>query len=99
MGSEVVTAVVEQLGAISVNPEELDPSVSRPILQLDPTPSFTFLPMQQITGFQTNEESSAPVEQRPGVSFSAVTNSPDNKSLEQANIFIEPTNYVRYYEH
>jgi hypothetical protein len=87
MGSEIITASVEQKGDFSLNSENLDPSTSRPVLQTEPTPSFTYQPLQQVSDFETNGETSAPIEQKEGVSFGSFDDQGDDAFLEQ----IRPT--------
>jgi hypothetical protein len=91
MGSEIITAIVEQKGQISTNPGSFSPSSSRPIEQRDPTPA-TLAPseiIQQISTIATakdgNTELSKPIEQQEGDKFNEAQSRPDDCFIEQKN--------------
>jgi len=91
MGSEIVTAVIEQKGGISTNPEGLSPSPSRPIEQIGPT-FTTVAPSQPIQQFRTLRTASdgvgsfsRPVQQDEGDSFNRALTRPDDCFIEQKN--------------
>ncbi len=85
MGSEIVTAIIEQKGQISTNPEGLSPEVSRPIEQQTTNPSTSSEPIHQLLKLQTSSES-RPVEQVEGASFNKLQTSPDDTFLEQRDV-------------
>ncbi len=86
MGSEIVTAIIEQKGQISTNPEGLSPDVSRPIEQQTPTPSTSSEPIQQLLKLSSAAGTSKPIEQDKGASFNKLQTSPDDTFLEQRNV-------------
>ncbi len=85
MGSEIMTTTVEQIGQLSTNPGGISPSTTRPIEQLDATPS-TAAPselVQQLSTFSTQNAFSKPVEQQPGDTFNDAGARPDDCFIEQ----------------
>lgn len=90
MGSEVVTARIEQKGSIATNPTEESPSSSRPIEQRSDTAVHTFEnPIEQRSSFSTAsagaEQFSKPIDQKAGPVFGDVL-PPDESIIEQVKI-------------
>jgi len=91
MGSEIMTAIIEQKGQISTNPEGFNPTTSRPIEQLDATPSTNSpsQPIQQRLELSTAEaggsSTSKPLEQKEGATFNEAQSRPDDCFIEQKN--------------
>ena len=91
MGSEIMTTTVEQKGQISTNPDGLVPNTSRPIQQVDATPSTATpsQPVQQFLELRTAREGSnhfsRPVEQKEGDTFNKNETRPDDCFIEQKN--------------
>ncbi len=91
MGSEIMTAIVEQRGQRSTNQDGISPSPTRPIEQLDATPSTASpsRPIQQrlkaATAKSGATELSKPIEQQEGDSFNKDGARPDDCFLEQKN--------------
>ena len=92
MGSEILTAIIEQKGQISTNPSDLSPSTSRPLQQL--ASSFSTLapsqPIQQRLTLSTATiagpiEISRPIEQQKGDGFNEAKKNPDDCFIEQKN--------------
>lgn len=90
MGSEVVTALVEQRGSITTNPDGLSPSPSKPILQYALTPASSETLIEQKASIRTSStggvEHSNPLEQRGGAEFATDAISPDESIIEQVQI-------------
>ena len=91
MGSEVVTARIEQKGTIATNPTGESPSSSRPLEQRANTNVHTFEnPIEQrlrtTTASSGGTQFSTPIEQREGDSFADDSTSPDDSIIEQVQI-------------
>jgi len=92
MGSEILTAIVEQKGQISTNPQGFSPSTSRPIEQRAGTFSTspgTSKPIQQsptpATVSGAGIDFSKPIEQKEGDSFNKAQSRPNDCFIEQKN--------------
>ncbi len=92
MGQDTLTAIVEQRGQVSTNPGGLVPDTSRPIEQLDATPSTASpsQPVQQLSAFKTatdgGNELSRPIEQQDADDFNILATNPDDCFIEQKGI-------------
>ncbi len=87
MGSEITTAIIEQKGQQTTNPGGLSPEVSRPIEQIDATPSTSSEPIQQILELSTAGGSlSRPIEQAEPDSFNKNNSNPNDCFIEQKNV-------------
>jgi hypothetical protein len=91
MGSEVVTARIEQKGAIDTDPTDESPSSSRPIEQRANTDSHTFEnPIEQRLTISTASSGatqfSTPIEQKKGDDFATSSVSPDDSIIEQLRV-------------
>jgi hypothetical protein len=91
MGSEIVEALVKQIGKIKTNPNNLIPEVSNPIEQIAVPLDKDFKPLQQVAELKTAEDGlgdslSKPVEQIEGLKFA-----PTNEAvIEQVILASEP---------
>ncbi len=90
MGSEILTAVIEQKGQITTNPEGFSPDTSRPIEQLASSFSTSAFskPIQQRLTLSTATitgpvEISRPIEQQKGDAFNEAQANPNDCFIEQ----------------
>ena len=92
MGSEIVDALVQQLGKITTNPDGLSENPSKPIEQFDASPTKTFQPLEQKPPLETaglpSDSFSRPVEQVEGLKFAPTP--PDGSVIEQFILESEP---------
>lgn len=90
MGSEIVTAIIEQKGSIATNPDGLSPSPSRPIEQFSILPASSETLIEQRSSIRTSatgsEEHSKPIEQSAGPAFATDAVPLDECILEQVQI-------------
>jgi hypothetical protein len=93
MGSEIVEALVVQIGKIKTNPNNLVPEVSRPIEQIAIPFTKDFKPIEQILPPEIGFPTSQPVEQVGILQFAGgliPTTPPNNSIIEQVILASEP---------
>src|SRR5574338_1342038 len=90
MGSEIVTAIIEQKGSIKTNPTGLSPDVSRPVLQFSVLPASSATLVEQRSSIRTSatgaDEHSKPIHQNSGPEFATDATTPDESIIEQVRI-------------